>query len=89
MIWQPIETAPTEGVILVYGPMWHEIAGNVGSFPVVAEVKRFANGVIGFVPIHEYTYALEVSPTHWIPIPDRFEARADIGSGQEIGHYEI
>ena len=63
--WQPIETAPNDGMPCLVGwdsGFWH---------PVVAHKEGGHWGVLGVKM--EFT-VLQISPTHWMPLPDPPEA---------------
>lgn len=59
MQWQPIETAPRDGtVILGYDPSWYDIAT-----PMLFDAKRER-----FVYFHDPSE--KIYPRHWMPMPD-------------------
>ena len=59
MEWQPIETAPKDGVteFLAWGPGWH--------YPSSAAMDGSGEA---YCP--NSGYALETKPTHWMPLPE-------------------
>lgn len=60
MTWQPIDTAPKDGVEIV----GHDKATGV------SHVTSFANGVWHDPDDHYYSEAPPFAPTHWMPLPD-------------------
>lgn len=65
MEWQPIETAPLNTPVLLYGMLEGEIAGLMG---VEAAVGRSGNGKYWTVDGTDY-YSVTVNATHWMPLP--------------------
>lgn len=61
MEWQPIETAPSEGMFLVYGTWDHEEAFYHGK-PWWQFGFGFSKGITG-------EWADGQEPSHWMPLP--------------------
>lgn len=65
MTWQPIETAPLDGtLILIYCPGGISIAPWPPG-PEMPRAKRIKMAKIGEWPDHHMW-----SPTHWMPLPE-------------------
>lgn len=65
--WQPIETAPKEGYILVYGGIWQGdwAGGNEPPDPLISLVDAKT-----FYHPHGLYYSTWINnPTHWQPLP--------------------
>ena len=63
--WQPIETAPKNRVILVWGRYWSDEQGWMPE-PRMAQWDSLAFGGSWVV---DYRYPFSVRPTHWMPLP--------------------
>lgn len=69
--WQPIETAPRDEIVLLYGLTAGEISG-VSDEPAICIGSRTGKGNYpGFEWACEGTdaYAVWAKPTHWMPLP--------------------
>lgn len=65
MAWQPIETAPTNKSILLWGKLDGEVSGLMGVEIVVGSSQ---NGFYWTVDGTDY-YSVTVDATHWMPLP--------------------
>ncbi|MFN8993216.1 MAG: DUF551 domain-containing protein, partial [Pseudomonadota bacterium] len=70
MTWQPIETAPKEGRILVYGGTWE---GELGGKEPARVALVYAESLC--VADTCYYDAWIVDPTHWMPLPEPPETK--------------
>ncbi len=80
MNWQPIEIAPENVAVLVYDP--HDYSGE-GAFSyqsrpkcivAIREGTRWTSDLVefetGWGSTGSYTITFELSPTHWMPLPE-------------------
>lgn len=72
MEWQPIETAPKDGTIVLACGKWAGEIGGIGHAPEILAVSfSGSTDYKGFDWSVEGTsgYAAWLKPTHWMPLP--------------------
>lgn len=66
MQWRPIETAPKEVSVLVYGEWEGEIHAGDGTKDIL--IAKFEHGE-WYVEGGDYYASYVKNPTHWMPLP--------------------
>jgi hypothetical protein len=65
--WQPIETAPLNQRVLLFGPVTSELHDEPGA-PMVCTGYRMRPGNACFADPVEY-YSVNIEASHWMPLP--------------------
>ena len=70
-MWQPIETAPQDGtLILVYPPTWPDRACSMAKWKGDLYASRPRPYWARADDLGRVTISRRVAPTHWMPVPD-------------------
>ena len=64
--WQPIETAPKDTLVLLYGEPCGEIFGRFREPTIVVGANRYDYWAVDATDYYQVT----VEPTHWMPLPN-------------------
>ncbi len=65
MMWQPIETAPKDGAVIVWGRYWSDEQG----WMLEPKIARWDASAFGGSWVVDHRYPFSVRPTHWMPLP--------------------
>jgi hypothetical protein len=83
MTWQPIDTAPNDENVLVFVPPDDDEGSGIMG---VARFHRYARGDGGWWQWDSEYWPVDISPTHWMPLPEPPQAVDAVARGAAHEH---